>query len=50
MAVKNTKLEKRVSKCEELFARWDERWVFIRDQIVAINKKLDTLNGRFASD
>lgn len=43
-------LEKRVKKCEVMLARWDERWVFIRDKIVSIDMKLDKLNGRFASD
>lgn len=46
----NPELEDRVRNCEEWVARWDERWVFLRDQIVSINEKLDKLNGRFASD
>ena len=43
-------LNGRVKSLELIMARWDERWKFVEDKLASIDRKLDELNGRTATE
>jgi len=43
-------LNGRVKSLELIMARWDERWKFVENKLTSMDRKLDELNGRTATE